>query len=74
MESEKLIEAVKQRPILFENNRRSYKDAEKKDRHLAFRVSSTAADVNDMSIESGNPENPDIAFRTACLSVVKREI
>jgi hypothetical protein len=30
MESEKLIEAVKQRPILYESNRKSYKDAERK--------------------------------------------
>jgi hypothetical protein len=29
-ESEKLIEAVKQRPILFESSTRSYKDAERK--------------------------------------------
>jgi Alcohol dehydrogenase transcription factor Myb/SANT-like len=32
METEKLIEALKQRPILFENNRRSCKDVEKKDK------------------------------------------
>jgi hypothetical protein len=32
MESEKLIEAVKQRPILFESSRKSYKDAERKSR------------------------------------------
>jgi hypothetical protein len=32
MESKKLIEAVKQRPTLFERNRKSYKDAERKSR------------------------------------------
>jgi hypothetical protein len=32
MESEKLIEAVKQRPFLFESSWKSYKDAERKSR------------------------------------------
>jgi hypothetical protein len=32
MESEQLIEAVKQRPILFESSRKSYKEAERKSR------------------------------------------
>ena len=30
MDSEKLIEAVRARPILYENNRISYRDADKK--------------------------------------------
>ena len=50
-------------------------------RHVAFAVStiidgyrSTSADVGNESVESGDPENLDIAVGTACLSVVEREI
>jgi hypothetical protein len=32
MEFEKPIEAVKQRPVLFESSRKSFKDAERKSR------------------------------------------
>jgi hypothetical protein len=32
MESEKLMESVKQRPVLFESSKKSYKDAERKSR------------------------------------------
>ena len=41
---------------------------------LHFGCRSTSAGVDDEFIETGYPENPGIAFRTACLSVVEREI
>ena len=41
---------------------------------LHFGCRSTSADVDGESIVSGNPENSDIAFRNACLSVVEHEI
>ena len=40
---------------------------------LRFRCRSTSAGVDDESAEWGDPENPGIDFRTACLSVVERE-
>ena len=41
---------------------------------LHFEYRSTSADVDDESGESGNPENPGVAVKIACLSVVEREI
>ena len=41
---------------------------------LHFGCSFTSADVDDESIESGNPENRGIAVGIVCLSFVEREI
>ena len=46
----------------------------KDNRPAVYMLLSTSADVGDESVEWDDPENLSIAFRTACLSVVEREI
>jgi hypothetical protein len=49
-ESEKLIEAVKQRPILFDSSRKSYKDAERKSRAYTEVAAELGVDVKFMCV------------------------
>jgi hypothetical protein len=41
---------------------------------LRFGCRSTSPDIDDDSFMLNDPENPDIAVGTACLSVIEREI